>query len=82
MDAIQAAVHGYLLREFLAGEDPAELTPETPLISGGVLDSIGTLKLVGYLEKHFGIELEPHEADVDHLDSLTAITRLVGRKLG
>lgn len=81
MDAIQAEVHGYVLREFLPGEDPGELTVETPLISGGVLDSIGTLKLVGYLEAHFGIVLEPHEADRDHLDSLRAIARLVGRKL-
>src|SRR5690606_36276367 len=53
MDEIKAAVHAYILQEFLPGEDPAELTEQTPLITGGILDSISTLKLVTYLEEHF-----------------------------
>ncbi len=37
---IETIVRDYILREFLPGEDPAELTEETPLITGGILDSI------------------------------------------
>jgi hypothetical protein len=49
MNEITQAIHDYILREFLPGEDPAELTDATPLITGGVLDSISTLKLVVFL---------------------------------
>ena len=37
---------GFHPREFLPGEDPEELTDTTPLITGGIFDSIATLKLV------------------------------------
>lgn len=80
MDEIQAAVHDYLLKTFLPGEDPAELTGRTPLITGGVLDSISTLKLVVFLEERFGITVEPHEAGVDQLDTIDQIGHLVARK--
>lgn len=78
---IQAAVKSFLLSEFLSGEDPGELTESTPLISAGILDSIGTLKLVTFLEETFGVSIEAHEADMEHLDTLGDITRLVQSKL-
>jgi len=43
-DAIKNALKEFILTEFLPGEDPNELTETTPLITGGVLDSIATLK--------------------------------------
>ncbi len=78
---IQSVVRTYLLEQFLPGEDPAELTGETPLITGGILDSIGTLKVVTFLEKQFGVELEAHEAGVDHLDTVDRIVELIQSKL-
>lgn len=73
-------VKEFILAEFLPGEDPNALTSSTPLITGGILDSIATLKLVGFLEETFRIQLEPHEVDADNLDTLAAIERLVARK--
>lgn len=77
---IKAVVHEFLLREFLPGEDPAELTDQTPLISGAILDSISTLKLVNFLEQRFDVTVEAHEADIDHLDTLDRIARMIARK--
>ncbi|HMF35038.1 MAG TPA: acyl carrier protein [Isosphaeraceae bacterium] len=80
MEDIVKVVHGYILNEFLAGEDPRELTDRTPLITGGILDSITTLKLVVFLEEYFGITVEAHEAGVEHLDSIGQIARLIAEK--
>ena len=80
MDEIRAQLRDYLLREYLPGEDPAELTDDTPLISGGILDSIGTLKLVVFLEDQFGVRVEAHETGIDHLDSIGLIVRFIDRK--
>jgi acyl carrier protein len=80
MEDIAKVVHHFILREFLPGEDPAELTPQTPLITGGILDSISTLKLVVFLEEHFGIDIEAYEAGVEHLDSIAQIASLVDSK--
>lgn len=78
---IQSAVKSFLLTEFLPGEDPDELQPSTPLISAGILDSIGTLKLVTFLEETFRVQIEAHEADMEHLDTLDDIASLVLQKL-
>jgi len=80
MDDIRKTVHEYILNEFLPGESPDELTDDTPLITGGVLDSISTLKLVAFLEDRFGVTVEAHEAGVENLDSVGLITRLIQGK--
>lgn len=79
---IKKAVKEFLLQEFLQGEDPDALTEDTPLITGGVLDSIATLKLVTFLEDRYEIQLEAHEADPEHLDTLQDISKLVLAKKG
>jgi acyl carrier protein len=80
MEGISASIHEFLLREFLPGEDPRELTHQTPLITGGILNSISTLKLVTFLEDQFGITIEAHEAGVDHLDTIERVGALVAAK--
>ena len=79
-EKIESTVKDYILREFLPGEDPNELEEDTPLITGGILDSIATLKLVAFLEEHFGISVAAHEADVDHLNTIHDIASLVAGK--
>jgi acyl carrier protein len=77
---IRRTVHQYILDEFLPGEDASELTDDTRLITGGILDSISTLKLVGFLEERFGVTVEAHEAGVENLDSVGQITQLIAEK--
>ncbi len=76
---INDAVKEYILDEFLPGEDPSRLTERTELITTGVLDSLATVKLVGFLEERFSIEIAPHEIDV-HLNTLDSISALVASK--
>jgi acyl carrier protein len=77
---INAALKTYILNEFLPGEDPGALTNSTPLMTTGILDSIAVLKVVTFLEEKFGIRIEPHEAVVDNLNTLSDMTRLVMSK--
>lgn len=79
-DQIIGTVKTYILDEFLVGENPEALTPDTPLIKSGVLDSIVTLKLVAFLEERYGIEFRAHEMSADYLDTLSDIARTVESK--
>jgi acyl carrier protein len=74
---IRDTLKQFILQEFLPGEDPNELTETTPLITGGILDSIATLKLVMFIEERFGITLQAHETDPDYLDNLALITKTI-----
>lgn len=81
MAEIGEDVKEFILKEFLPGENPKELTDVTPLITGGILDSLATLRLVAFLEERFKIQLQAHEADVEHLNNIASITNLVQSKL-
>ena len=80
MDIVQI-VKDYILNTFLEGEDPEALTPSTPLMTSGILDSVATLELVAFLEKRFTIELYAFETDPSRLGTLTDIAKLVESKL-
>ena len=81
MEETMKAIKTYILEEFLPGENPEELTESTPLITGGILDSLATLKLVAFLESQFRIEVEPHETSVDYLNTIPDIAKLVQSKI-
>lgn len=79
---IHDRVKNFILAEFLPGEDPEELTHDTPLMTTGILDSLATLKLVTHIERTFDITVAAHEADAENLDTLDLIVDLVHRKRG
>jgi acyl carrier protein len=81
-DDIASAVKTFILEEFLPGEDPAELTMETPLITGGILDSIATLKLAMFLEERWHVKLSAHEMSPENLDTIALVADLVRSKQG
>jgi acyl carrier protein len=81
MDDVRVAVRDYILEEFLPGETPDALTDTTPLVTGGILDSLASLKLVAFLEEQYGIEVQAYETNVDNLDTITDIEALVRSKL-
>ena len=80
MSAIQQTVKDYILRTFLPGEDPQMLTPTTPLITSGILDSLATLELVSFLESQYGVEFDAAEVDASRIGTLADIARLVEAK--
>lgn len=76
-DEIKRSVKTFMIEELLPGEDPDSLTDQTQFVSDGILDSLASLKLVSHLEESFGVKIEAHEVDVDHLDTLDSIVDLV-----
>ena len=79
---VKSVIKDYIVREFLPGERPENLTDEVRLFTDGILDSLASLKLVSFMEERFGVRIEAHEVDVDHLDSLDSIADMIKAKLG
>ena len=73
-------IRQYILAEFLPGEKPANLRDDTPLWTSGVVDSVGILRLVSFVEEHFGIEVEAHEAGVENFDTIASIASFIESK--
>src|SRR5262245_11940484 len=74
-------IRDYILKEFLPGEDPADLTDTTPLITSAIFDSISIMKLVSFLEDRFRITIQSSEAKTKNLNTVDSIVSLVSAKL-
>ncbi|MBZ5625979.1 MAG: acyl carrier protein [Acidobacteriia bacterium] len=79
-DKIREQLRAYIMSEVLPGERPENLKDDMSLQSSGVLDSMATLRLVSFIEQRFGIEVEAHEAGIENLEFIDAITAFVQRK--
>ena len=75
-EEIKKELKDYIINSILKNEE-STIEDNTPLISGGFIDSISTLKIVDHLEKKYKIEFQPHEVDRDNLDSIDLIAQFV-----
>jgi acyl carrier protein len=82
MDAMKEEIRQYILSEFLPGEKASNLRDDTPLRTSGILDSVATLRLVSFVEEHYGIEIEAHEASVENFDNIDSIVSFIKSKKG
>jgi acyl carrier protein len=69
------------LEAFVPEDTLRTLEDSAPLITGGILDSITLVELVGALETRCGIKIQTHEMSVDHFDCIRDIADLVRSKM-
>ena len=58
-----------------------EIGPDDSLFDNGIIDSMGTLEVIQFLEDEFGIEVSDDEMVDDHFESINRIARLVNAKI-
>jgi acyl carrier protein len=78
---IKPEIRGYVVENFLPGGGGLTIEDTTPLITGGLIDSIGMIGLVRFIESRFQIEFTPREVDAHRLDTIDAIEGLIRKKL-
>jgi len=67
----------YIKKELLNGDESIELTPEDDLLNSGLIDSIGTMRLVAYIEETNSIKVAPEHMIIDNFISVTAISSYI-----
>jgi acyl carrier protein len=79
-DSIRQIAKRFILTEYLPDEQPDHLTDATALISSGIIDSIGLVRLITHLEEVFQIEIETVDVTIDNFDNLASIVSTIQRK--
>ena len=72
-------IHDWVLRTFPLARQ-YDLDVDASLLESGVIDSMGTLEVVQFLEEEFGIEVTDDEMVADHFESVRSISQLVESK--
>lgn len=56
------------------------ITATTPIVETGVIDSIGILDLINFIETEFEIQLEDDDLTPEHFATVECIVQLIKRK--
>lgn len=81
MTDVDVQVRGILEREFLADRPGLQLAADENLIDADVIDSLGIMMLVGFIEKDFGIDIDPEEILLENFETIAAIEGLIRAKI-
>jgi acyl carrier protein len=76
MEEMQKVVLDYVIEEYVEDEDD-ELTVDTPLISGGIVDSFSMVSLKRFLENKYSIQIPDDKATPEAFDTVNKICDLV-----
>lgn len=76
MENMKDVVLEYVINEYLE-DDEEELTYDTPLISGGIVDSFSMVSLKRFLENKYKIQIPDDKATPEAFDNVNSIVDLV-----
>ena len=72
------------LREFIVQQFPAaaskEIGPHDSLIKHGIIDSLGVLEIVTFVEQQFAIVLSDDEMVSEHFESIASLAEFIQSK--
>ena len=72
------------LTEFIVSQYPRaeeiSLSADDPLLENGIVDSLGLLKLVNFIEDTFGIFVSEDDLDPENFTSINTISQFIERK--
>ena len=80
-DTIEQEIKGFVVSNFLYGQDGPSLANDQSFLENGIIDSTGVLELVAFLEQRFGIAVADRELLPENLDSIQNAAAFVTRKL-
>jgi acyl carrier protein len=78
--SLTAELEKYILTEIAADLGKQALDPAEDLLDQRVIDSLGILKLVSFLEKNYGIQVDDADVVPENFLSLNSIAAYVGKK--
>ena len=78
---IETEIREFVAAQYLPDASAEAITDTMPLITSGIIDSIGMLGLVYFIESSYAIEFMPREIDVHALDTVERIASLIRAKL-
>jgi len=79
MEEYKKAILDYVIKEYLEDDEDEEITFETELISGGIVDSFSMVSLKRFLENKYEIQIPDADASPEAFDSVDKIAALVAR---
>ncbi|MDF0665646.1 MAG: phosphopantetheine-binding protein [Nitrospira sp.] len=77
MRDVGAEIKRFILTEVAAELNLERLEDNEPLIESGIVNSLGILKIMGFLDESFGIDLSSDQVKLENFKDVDTIRNLV-----
>ena len=78
---IKSVLKKFIVKNYLLGAEDAILGDDDSFLGEGIIDSIGVIELVRFIEARYGIKTKPAEIVPDNFDTLNDLVRYINKKL-
>jgi acyl carrier protein len=75
-------IERFVVDELLLGDRRSKIDPDKSLITSGIIDSLGLLRLISYLEDQFGLSIKDIEMVPENFETINKIQSFVNSKVG
>lgn len=79
-DNTREQIRGFIINNFLFGDESRIPSDSDSLLDAGVVDSTGVLELVDFLETDLGVVVADSDTVPANLDSIDSLTKFVAGK--
>ena len=81
METLEREVRAYITDNFLLADTASVPAGGDSLTRNGIIDSVGVVELMQFIENRYAIEILDHETIPENFDTIDNIVRYVGTKL-
>jgi len=79
MSELKARIKQFVMTEVNPERNLEQLGDEEPLVDSGIVDSLGVLKIMAFLDEEFGIDLSAEQIKLENFNSVTSICSLLDK---
>ena len=80
MSELSARITEFILTEVNPDLQLTHLEDDEPLIDSGIIDSLGILKIMSFLDEAFGIDLSSEEVKLENFKDVRTICEVVRKQ--
>lgn len=78
--AIKEELRTFILNNYMFTDDRSALADDQSFLNSGIIDSMGVMEIVLFVEQEFGIAIDDADITPENLDNLGSICALIQRK--
>lgn len=79
---IETKIKDYIAKNLLFSEEGYTYADDVSFLQEGIIDSLGVMELVEFVQKEFGIKVEQTEVTPENFDSVAKLAAFVKAKKG
>ena len=79
---IESQIRNYIIKNLLFSSNGYHYSDDTSFLEEGIVDSVGIMELVSFVEDSFGVPVADSDITPDNFDSVSRLSGYICRKTG